>query len=97
MFSLFLTSHPPLFTAFLDLAFGWFVVYTVRSAWRYFHASSLLHHVPGPRAPSWLWGSEWEMHQGTPGARYIEWKARYGDVVKFKGAFGVSIHLNTLA
>ncbi|KAF8588472.1 cytochrome P450 [Ramaria rubella] len=91
MFSLFLTSHSPLIRALFDLCFGWLVVYSVRKAWSHHRVSTLLKYVPGPKAPSWLWGSEWDMHNSEPGARYTQWKQQFGDVVKIKGALGRDI------
>ena len=48
-----------------------------------------LRHIPGPRAPSLLWGEEWGLYHGSPGALYIDWHGRFGKLVKFTGAFGV--------
>jgi len=45
--------------------------------------------IPGPDAPSLLWGEEWELYHGPPGVRYIDWHKNFGKVVKFNGAFGV--------
>jgi len=48
-------------------------------------------HIPGPKAPSLLWGEEWELYHGSPGALYIDWHGRFGKLVKFTGAFGVRL------
>ncbi|KIJ51269.1 hypothetical protein M422DRAFT_158615 [Sphaerobolus stellatus SS14] len=47
-----------------------------------------LRDVPGPKAPSWLWGSEWEMYNSAPGQKYLEWYKSFGRIVKFKGVLG---------
>ncbi|KAF8515319.1 cytochrome P450 [Hysterangium stoloniferum] len=47
-----------------------------------------LRDVPGPKAPSWLWGSELEMYNSDPGQKYFEWYKRFGRIVKFKGVLG---------
>ena len=96
MFSIFLSSHPPVIRAVIDASLGWLLLSIARALWNQSHVSSLLRHVPGPKAPSWLWGSEWQVHESAPGAPYIEWKQQYGDVVKYKGALGVSIIFPTL-
>lgn len=53
-----------------------------------------LRHVPGPRSSSVLWGEEWRLYHSAPGSLYIDWHERFGKVVKFTGAFGVSNLLN---
>jgi hypothetical protein len=50
-------------------------------------------HIPGPPRSSLLWGEEWELYHSTPGKPYVEWHVMFGKVVKFTGAFGVSIAL----
>lgn len=55
------------------------------------HFVSMRHsfrHIPGPRASSLLWGEEWNLYHGSPGALYIDWHRRFGKLVKFTGAFG---------
>ncbi|TFK30718.1 cytochrome P450 [Coprinopsis marcescibilis] len=47
-----------------------------------------LRHVPGPPPSSYLWGEEWELYYGSPGAPYIDWHRKYGKVVRFNGAMG---------
>lgn len=90
----------------LDLLTGFTLVYTFRflytaiSRWRLIRSRSeklpigapviQLCDVPGPRPPSLLWGSEWEMYNAEPGQKYLEWYARFGRVFKFKGVLGVS-------
>lgn len=49
-----------------------------------------LRHIPGPAPSSYLWGEEWALYYGTPGAPYVDWHKRFGKIVKFSGAFGVS-------
>ncbi|KAF8525239.1 cytochrome P450 [Hysterangium stoloniferum] len=88
MFSLLLSSYHPFVRALFDVCAGWLIVYVTRGLWNQFRVASLLKHVPGPKTPSWLWGSEWDVHKAPPGVRYLEWKRQYGDVVKFKGALG---------
>lgn len=90
MFSLLLNPYSPVLRALLDVCIGWILVSVARILWNQFHVSYLLRHVPGPKAPSWLWGSEWQVLESAPGAPYVKWKQQYGDVVKYKGALGVS-------
>ena len=75
----------------IDLSLGWFFVSVARLLWNQFRVSSLLKHVPGPKAPSWLWGCELQVHESAPGVSYVRWKQQYGDVVQYKGALGVSV------
>ncbi|GJJ13959.1 hypothetical protein Clacol_008216 [Clathrus columnatus] len=65
-----------------------YVSYTI---WSSLRSTYLLRKIPGPSAPSWLWGCDWDMHKTPPGLRYLEWRARYGDIVKFKGALNRNI------
>jgi hypothetical protein len=51
--------------------------------------SRSFRHIPGPKAPSLLWGEEWDLYHSSPGALYIDWHDRFGKLVKFTGAFGV--------
>lgn len=89
----------------VDLLTGFTLVYIVRYLstsyvrWRLIrhHTAQLsspapvlhLRDVPGPKAPSWLWGSEWEMYSSEPGQKYLEWYKQFGRIVKFKGVLGV--------
>lgn len=91
MLSLFFESYPPVLRLLLDICIGWILVSVAGVLWNQFHVSFLLKNVPGPKAPSWLWGSEWQIHESAPGAPYIKWKQQYGDVIKYKGALGVSV------
>lgn len=50
-----------------------------------------LRHVPGPKASSLIWGDEWELYHNAPGALYVDMHKHFGKVVKFTGAFGVSL------
>lgn len=88
MFSIFLTSHHPALRALLDLCAGAILVIVSRLVWNQVRVAYHLRNVPGPKAPSKLWGSEWDLHTVSPGQRYLEWKALYGDVIKIKGALG---------
>ncbi|KAF8588823.1 cytochrome P450 [Ramaria rubella] len=88
----------------LDLLNGFALVYIFRwlyaafSRWRLIrvHTQNLpnpapvlrLRDVPGPKPPSWIWGSEWEMYSSEPGQKYLEWYERFGRIVKFKGVLG---------
>lgn len=63
------------------------------------HMFSRVHtfrHIPGPDAPSLLWGEEWELYRGPPGVRYLDWHKYFGKVVKFNGVFGVSAVLMSM-
>jgi len=50
-----------------------------------------LRHVRGPKRSSIIWGEEWKLYFNEPGSLYVDWHQKYGKVVKFSGAFGVSI------
>lgn len=57
------------------------------------HAASTrrgLHLVPGPATSSFVWGEEWELYCRAPGSLYSDWHERFGKLVTFTGAFGVS-------
>lgn len=69
---------------------GGLVPYLVYKIWSCVRSSYLLRRIPGPKSPSKLWGCDWDMHSALPGLRYLQWKDQYGDIVKFKGALGVS-------
>ncbi|KIJ45086.1 hypothetical protein M422DRAFT_29936 [Sphaerobolus stellatus SS14] len=88
MFSLFLTSHHLLVRALLDVCAGYLLVLIARILYTQIRTAYHLRNVPGPKAPSWLWGSEWDLHKASPGVRYLEWKAKHGDVIKIQGALG---------
>lgn len=47
--------------------------------------------IPGPKSSSFLWGEEWELYHRVPGSLYLDWHKRFGKLVAFTGAFGVSI------
>ncbi|KAG6381374.1 hypothetical protein JVT61DRAFT_5788 [Boletus reticuloceps] len=47
-----------------------------------------LWHVPGPKPHSWLWGEEQILYHDSPGSHHVEWHRRFGQVVRFSGAFG---------
>lgn len=76
---------------FLLLSLGFNLVLLTR----YLHYSVSMRraflHIPGPLQSSFLWGEEWELYHSPPGKPYLEWHTMFGKVVKFTGAFGVSI------
>ncbi|GJJ08503.1 hypothetical protein Clacol_002721 [Clathrus columnatus] len=85
----------------VDLFTGFLIVYALRLALIAFNRSRLLRNattgpivylsnLPGPKSPSWLWGSEWEMYNTSPGQKYMEWYHTFGRIFKFKGALGSS-------
>lgn len=49
-----------------------------------------LRKVPGPKLSRLLWGEEWDLFHSKPGSLYVDWHDRFGSVVAFAGAFGVS-------
>lgn len=51
----------------------------------------ILRGIPGPKPSSFLWGEEWELYHSVPGSLYLDWHKRFGKLVAFSGAFGVSI------
>lgn len=82
---MFFTLSPVLFLFSCGVAFVAFIrfVYDLVSIQR------LLSHIPGPKAPSLIWGEEWKLYSSPPGQPYAHWHRQYGPVVKFRGAFGV--------
>jgi hypothetical protein len=50
----------------------------------------ILRNIPGPAPSSFLWGEEWDLYYGAPGLPYAIWHKKFGKVVRFSGAFGVS-------
>ncbi|KAJ3575283.1 hypothetical protein NP233_g1211 [Leucocoprinus birnbaumii] len=44
--------------------------------------------IPGPKSDSFVYGNLCELLQNQVGEAEFKWQERYGDVVKFKGAFG---------
>ena len=51
----------------------------------------IFRSIPGPKSSSLLWGEEWELYHRVPGSLYLDWHKRFGKLVAFTGAFGVSI------
>ncbi|KAG9226824.1 hypothetical protein CCMSSC00406_0003503 [Pleurotus cornucopiae] len=47
-----------------------------------------VRHVPGPPSPSFFIGNMREFHQRPVAEADFEWQAKYGDIVRFKAAFG---------
>lgn len=72
----------------LSLAILGFLVFLGRFIIHTISIRLALRHVPGPSATSLIWGEEWLLYHGTPGAPYIDWHMKFGKVVKFRGAFG---------
>ncbi|KAF9454986.1 cytochrome P450 [Macrolepiota fuliginosa MF-IS2] len=64
------------------------LVLFVRFAYDLVSARLLLRHIPGPKPSSYIWGEEWNLYNSSPGQPYAMWHGRYGNVVKFRGAFG---------
>lgn len=79
-----------LFKAFTVLV-GFLSVALTKIAIHRYHLWRSLRDVPGPSITSYIWGEEWTLFHGVPGSLYIDWHRKYGKVVKFTGAFGVSI------
>jgi hypothetical protein len=70
---------------------GVVLVLFVRFVYNLVLSRHLLGRLPGPKAPSLLWGEEWKLYSSIPGQPYACWHKRYGAVVKFRGAFGVCL------
>ncbi|CAA7259962.1 unnamed protein product [Cyclocybe aegerita] len=73
------------------IAAGFYIVILTRFVVHYFSVRRTFRHVPGPPRSSLLWGEEWELYHGRPGARYVEWHKNFGKLVAFTGAFGHQI------
>ena len=71
------------------LLLGFNVVVVARHILHAFLVRRTFNHVPGPTAPSLLWGEEWDLYHSLPGSLYFNWHKRFGKVVAFTGAFGV--------
>ncbi|KAF4623842.1 hypothetical protein D9613_002072 [Agrocybe pediades] len=72
----------------LLVALGFNLVILLRYALHSLSTQRAFKHVPGPSSSSMVWGEEWKLYHGTPGAPYIEWHRQFGKLVKFTGAFG---------
>jgi len=75
--------------ALIVLGFNFFIL--ARYVLHSLSISRSLRHIPGPSAPSLLWGEEWDLYHDSPGALYSNWHGRFGKLVKFSGAFGVRL------
>jgi hypothetical protein len=49
---------------------------------------SILRDIPGPNPTSFLFGNVQRILDEQPGIAHLEWTAKYGGVVKYRGAFG---------
>ncbi|XP_006454581.1 hypothetical protein AGABI2DRAFT_114327 [Agaricus bisporus var. bisporus H97] len=76
------------FNLFLLFSSGVALVFFVHFVYYLVLSRRLLDRLPGPKAPSLLWGEEWKLYSSTPGQPYARWHKRYGTIVKFRGAFG---------
>lgn len=79
------------FNLFLLFSSGVALVFFVHFVYYLVLSRRLLDRLPGPKAPSLLWGEEWKLYSSTPGQPYARWHKRYGTIVKFRGAFGVCV------
>ncbi|KAG6919563.1 hypothetical protein DXG01_004226 [Tephrocybe rancida] len=70
---------------------GLVLISLFRIVLRFINVRIALKQVLGPRPSSLLWGEEWVLYHSPPGSAYLEWHKEFGKVVKFSGAFGVSI------
>jgi hypothetical protein len=80
--------RPNVFPLFLS---GVALVLFARFLYNLVISRRLLSRLPGPKAPSLLWGEEWKLYSSIPGQPYACWHKQYGSVVKFRGAFGVCV------
>ncbi|KAI0337143.1 cytochrome P450 [Trametopsis cervina] len=46
-----------------------------------------LNSLPGPPAPSWLWGNSVDLRKAVVGTRYNVWRQKYGATYKIRGVF----------
>jgi len=76
---------------FLLVALGFNIVFLLRYFLHSLSTQTAFRFVPGPRSSSLLWGEEWELYHGKPGAPYIDWHHQFGKLVRFTGAFGVHV------
>lgn len=75
-----------------QLSFAFVCLFILRFIYRQTAVRYALRHVPGPYTSSYLWGEEWKLYHNAPGALYVDIHKEFGKVVKFTGAFGVSLH-----
>lgn len=75
----------------LELVSAFICVYLIRAIYRQVFVRIALRHVPGPNRSDFIWGEEWRLYHTEPGSLYVDWHKEFGQVVKFTGAFGVSI------
>ncbi|KAJ7436989.1 cytochrome P450 [Mycena galericulata] len=62
------------------------IIWTIRSL-----SANLIHLIPGPKSPSWLYGNMPELLLGEEyGVHEFKWQATYGPVYSIKGCFGES-------
>lgn len=80
----------------LIFCLGFVFVSFTRSAVHIIRERVALRNIPGPAPSSFLWGEEWVLYHGTPGLPYATWHKKFGKVVRFTGAFGVSGFLFTI-
>lgn len=66
-------------------------VFIIRFIYRQVVVRYTLRHVPGPKASSIIWGEELKLYHNAPGSVYADMHRKFGKVIKFTGAFGVSI------
>ena len=70
---------------------GFTLVILIRHVLHAMSTRLVLRSIPGPKPSSLLWGEEWELYHTVPGSLYLDWHKRFGKLVAFTGAFGVSI------
>lgn len=77
-----------------QLSFALAFVFILRFIYRQSVVRYTLRHVPGPKPSSLIWGEEWKLYHDAPGALYVNIHKKFGKVVKFTGAFGVSLRIS---
>lgn len=84
---------PDLAPHVLKLVSAFICVYIIRAIYCQVSVRVALGRVPGPNQSDFLWGEEWKLYHTEPGSLFVDWHKEFGKVVKYTGAFGVSISL----
>lgn len=82
---------PDLAAHVLKFLSAFICVYIIRAIYCQVSLRFALRRVPGPHQIDLIWGEEWKLYHSEPGSLYVDWHKEFGKVVKYTGAFGVSI------
>jgi hypothetical protein len=79
------------FTLLAQVSLSVFVVIFARYALHTYRTRRAMKNIPGPPSASLIWGQSKELYFSTPGSHWSRWHSKYGRVLKFDAAFGVSL------